>query len=475
MILDKKTKIVATIGPATESEKALTKLLRQGLNVVRMNFSHGDFAEHQKKIVNGRAASKKTGIPVAFLQDLGGPKIRTGEFDNDSGRVTIKKGKTFTLTARKIKGTEEICHVGYSKLPKEIKVGHRIMLDDGKKELRVTKIKGTDIICKVVHGGELKGRRGVNLPDTEISISSLTPKDLKDLEFGIRNKVDFVALSFVRCPKDVLELRKILNKAGSKAHIISKIETPQAVENIDEIIDISDGIMVARGDLAIEMPAEDVPLIQKSIINKCNHVGKPVITATQMLESMIHTSVPTRAEVSDIANAILDGTDAVMLSEETTLGSYPIESVEVMSRVARRVENDFLHEQLLYGSDKFNPTDVSESVSASAVKIAHSVGAKFIVALTNSGKTARILSRHRSKLSILAFSPDTNTVQKLNLNFGVASFGIKKYTDFAHAVSDIRKAVQKKRCAIKGDKFVIVGSRPFGKSSTSNMLVVEQV
>ncbi len=473
MHLQKKTKIVATIGPATESQEMLEKLLKAGLNVIRMNFSHGDFAEHQMKIENGRAASKKTGIPVSFLQDLGGPKIRTGEFDTESGRVVIKKGKTFTLTTKKIKGNEEICHVNYEKLPQEVEVGHRIMLDDGKKELKVTKVTKTDIICKVIEGGELKGRRGVNLPDTNVSISSLTPKDKKDLEFGVKNKVDFFALSFVRRPSDVAELRKILEKNKCTAHIISKIETPQAVANIDEIIELSDGIMVARGDLAIEVPAEEVPIIQKQIINKCNLAGKPVITATQMLESMIHAPVPTRAEVSDIANAILDGTDAIMLSEETTLGEFPINAVEVMTRVAKHNENDFLHDQLLSSAERIDPKNISESIGANAIKTAKKINAKLVVSLTNSGKGARCLSRHRSQLPILAFSPNKETCQKLTLSFGVWPFEMKKYTDFANAITDIKKAISANKLAKKGDHVVIVGSRPFGKGNGVNMVLVE--
>jgi pyruvate kinase len=478
MKLNKKTKIVATIGPATESEEMLSKLLKAGLNVIRMNFSHGDFAEHQGKVDNGRIASKKTGIPVAFLQDLGGPKIRTGEFNTESGKVKIKKGQTFTLTTKaalKTKGDENICYVNYAKLPKEANVGDRIMLDDGKKELKITQIKGQDIICKVVAGGELKGRRGVNLPDTDISISSLTPKDRADLEFGIKNKVDFIALSFVRRPSDIVELRKILDKNKSHAGIIAKIETPQAVENIDEIIELSDAIMVARGDLAIEVPAEEVPLIQKMLIEKCNMAGKPVITATQMLESMINSPVPTRAEVSDIANAILDGTDAIMLSEETTLGDYPVEAVEVMTRVAKRTENDLLHEKLLSSTERINPTSVGQSIAAGAVKTAHLVNAKLLVSLTNSGYGARMLSRHRSNLPILTFSPNKETLQKLNLNFGCWTFEMKKYTDFSHAVADIKKTITANKLAKKGDKIVIAGSRPFGKATRTNMMVVEEL
>lgn len=475
MILNKKTKIVATIGPATESQEMLSKLLRAGLNVMRMNFSHGDFAEHQAKLDNLKAAIKETGIPAATLQDLGGPKIRTGEFATESGRVTIKKGQTFTLTTRVIKGDENICSINYAKLPEEVKAGDRIMLDDGKKRLQVTAIKGQDIICKVMVGGELKGRRGVNLPDTDISMSSLTPKDKKDLEFGIKNKVDFVALSFVRRPSDIVELRKILAKNKCEASIIAKIETPQAIKNIDEIIALSDGIMVARGDLAIEVPAEEVPLLQKMIIHKCNLVGKPVITATQMLESMINSPVPTRAEVSDVANAILDGTDAVMLSEETTLGSYPLESVELMSRVAIRTENDLLHEQLLFSKERNSSADVGENVTSYVIRTAHKIDAKFVVALTNFGYSARMMSRYRSQLPILVFTPNDKTYQKSILSFGCWVFKIKTYTDFAHALDEIKSCVVKNKLAKKGDKFVVATGRPFGKQVGTNMMFVDSI
>lgn len=475
MILKKKTKIVATIGPATESEEMLSKLLKAGLNVMRMNFSHGDFAEHQKKFDNLKAAVANTGIPAATLQDLGGPKIRTGEFATESGRVTIKKGQTFTLTTRTIKGDENICSINYAKLPEEAKVGDRIMLDDGKKRLLVTAIKGQDIICKVMVGGELKGRRGVNLPDTDISMSSLTPKDKKDLEFGIKNKVDFIALSFVRRPSDITELRKILDKNKCEASIIAKIETPQAVKNIDEIIALSDGIMVARGDLAIEVPAEEVPLIQKMLIHKCNLVGKPVITATQMLESMIHSPVPTRAEVSDVANAILDGTDAIMLSEETTLGSYPLEAVELMSRVAVRTENDFLHEQLLLSSERIDPESVGENVTAYAIRTAHKIDAKYVVSLTNFGYSARMMSRYRPQLPILVFTPNEKTYQKAILSFGCWVFKIKSYTDFENAVKDIKETIVKNKLAKKSDKIVIATGRPFGKNVGTNVMVVETI
>src|SRR3990170_2245888 len=332
----KKTKIVATIGPATESKEKLEELLKDGMNVMRINFSHGDFAEHARKVANLHSAMKKTGIRAAILQDLGGPKIRIGDFKADS--IELIPGRTFTLTTDQVEGDEKKVSIQYKNFPKEVKKGHVIYLHDGKKKLEVIKIAGNDVVCKVIVGGSIKGRRGVNLPDSELSIGSLTKKDIHDLEFGLKYDVDFIALSFVRKPEDIDELRTILKKRKSSARIIAKIETPQAIRNLDEIISKADGVMVARGDLAIEVPAEQVPLIQKMIIEKCNNLGKPVITATQMLESMIKSPIPTRAEVSDVANAILDGTDAIMLSEETTLGDYPVEAVRMMSKIAREIE-----------------------------------------------------------------------------------------------------------------------------------------
>lgn len=474
MISNKKTKIVATIGPATESQAQLEKLLKAGLNVIRMNFSHGDFAEHQGKIDNGKAASKKTGIPVAFLQDLSGPKIRIGTFYDDADkRIQLKKGQKFTLTTRKVTGTEEIANINYPKLPKEVKKGEKILIDDGKKRLEVLEVKGQDIICKVIVGGETKGRRGVNLPDTDLSISALTDKDKEDVKFGIKNKVDFVAFSFVRRPSDVTELRNILNKANSKAQIISKIETPQAVENIDEIIKLSDGIMVARGDLAVEVPAEKVPLIQKMIIEKCNAAGKPVITATQMLESMIKSPVPTRAEVSDVANAILDGTDAVMLSEETTLGDYPIEAVEVMARVARHTEEEYLGERFLM-DDSSEAWSTTRAITEGAVHVADEVEAEYIVCLTQSGKTARLISRFKPFQPIIAVTPEEITANQLLLSSGVNPLLIPRTQNFDEVLKVIRETLKKEKLVKKGDKIVLVSGTPFKKAVSTNMMVVEE-
>ncbi|MFA6536486.1 MAG: pyruvate kinase [Candidatus Paceibacterota bacterium] len=469
----KKTKIVCTVGPATESQESLEKLLKAGMNVMRLNFSHGDFEEHGRRIHNLRAAMIETGIPAAVLQDLGGPKIRIGTFTTEV--VTLKEGQTFTLTTREIVGDENIVHVNYPLLPKEVEKGHHIFLFDGRLKLEVLKIKDADITCKVLVGGEIKGKRGVNLPHSNISISSLTPKDKKDLAFGFEHNVDYVALSFVRKPSDITELRKILDKKKSQAGIIAKIETPQAVANIDEIIKLSDGIMVARGDLAIEIPAEHVPMVQKAIIKKCNEAGKPVITATQMLESMIKTSIPTRAEVSDIANAIIDGTDAIMLSEETTLGKYPVEAVSVMSRVAHRVETDFLHKQLLGTGDAVEPRTVGEAINASAVRTAERVKARLIVSLTHSGYSARMISRHKPTHPILVMTPHQKTFNKALLYFAAYPVLIKQFKTLSEVLVVIRKFCLENNLAQKGDKVVVACGMPFGKVIETNMMLVETI
>ncbi|MEQ1561736.1 MAG: pyruvate kinase [Nitrospira sp.] len=469
----KKTKIVATIGPATESVEMLTKLVNAGMNLMRLNFSHGDFVEHQKRVDNIKQIISKTGNRVAILQDLCGPKIRVGSFNQDI--VVLKAGQTFTLTTENIVGDETIVSVNYPLLHKEVKKGHIIYLHDGRKKLEVTDIKGNKIICKVIVGGEMKARRGVNLPDSDLSISSLTDKDKKDLEFGVKNKVDYFALSFVRRPEDVVELRNILKKKKSDAGIISKIETPQAIENIDEIIRLSDAIMIARGDLAIEVPFEKVPSLQKMIIKKCNASGKPVITATQMLESMIKSPVATRAEVSDVANAILDGTDAIMLSEETTLGEYSIEAVSVMSRIAREIEKDYPEREISRIGNN-GETDVTDSVTSSVVKTAHDVGAKVIVALTDSGFTARMISRHKPNSVIVSMSPNERTLNKLSLSFGCSPVLVPFYDTLADVQRIVREYCLKEKLVKKGDKVVISAGVPFNtKGLSTNMLVVQVI
>ncbi len=471
MNLGKKTKIVCTIGPATETVEKLTALTEAGMNVMRLNFSHGDFAEHQARVDNLRTVMKNTGKTLAIMQDLGGPKIRIGEFEG--GLTVLKEGQTFTLTTEKVMGDNSRVFINYPLLPKEVKVGGYILLHDGKKKLQITDIKGNDVITKVIVGGEIKNKRGVNLPGAYLSISSITEKDRADLAFGLKNKVDFIALSFVRRPSDIVELREILEKAKSKAGIIAKIETPEALENIDEIIDLCDGIMVARGDLAIEIPAEEVPLVQKMLIEKCNALGKPVITATQMLESMIKSPVPTRAEVSDVANAIIDGTDAIMLSEETTLGEFPVQAVEMMTRIALRVEKDvYTSDTIAEYEDMHGTTDV---VSEAAVLTSHQVDARFIAALTESGRTARMIARYRPAERVFALTSNTSTAQKLSLSFGCYPIIVPKFTAADEILSLVRKAAIKNKIAVKGDKIVVVGGMPFGKSKETNMMFVETI
>lgn len=476
MKIKKKTKIVATIGPATESQEKLEALLTAGLDVGRINFSHGTFAENQKKLDNLRAAAAKTGIPCAVIQDLCGPKIRIGDFK--AGNIVLKEGQTFTLTTDKVNGDENRVSVNYPKFAEEVSKGHMVYLQDGTKRLEIVEVKGNDVICKVVIGGELGSRRGVNLPHSNLSVSSLTEKDRADLEFGIKNKVDFVALSFVRKASDIQELRDILNARKCKAKIIAKIETPQALVNLDEILQLTDGVMVARGDLAIETPAENVPVVQKMIIAKCNNLGKPVITATQMLESMMKSPVPTRAETSDVANAIFDGTDAIMLSEETAIGDFPVEAVETMARIALDVENDpsYMEAQKSKRHMKDPALGVVDAVTSEAVDAADRIGAKCIVALTRSGTTATMIAGYKPVQPLIAFTPDEVTARQLLLSFGCLPTVSHKFSTFDNTISEVRKFVLKAKLADKGDKIVVVAGAPFNKKGVeTDLMLVETI
>lgn len=469
----KKTKIVATIGPVTENVEMLEKLLQAGMNVIRLNFSHGDFNEHQRRVDFIREASKKTGLPVAILQDLGGPKIRIGNFKTET--VKLVPGNTLTITADDLpEGDETRVSVNYPNLPKEVEVGHIIFMNDGRNKLKVKEINGNDVVCEILIGGEIKGRRGLNLPDSDLTVKSLTEKDIADLEFGIKNKVDYMALSFVRRPEDVMDLRKILDERGCDAGIISKIETPQAVANIDKIIELSDGIMVARGDLAIEVPFEKVPSIQKMIIQKCNEAGKPVITATQMMESMIKNPVATRAEVSDVANAIIDGTDAIMLSEETTLGNHPFEAVNVMSRVALEVEKDFAYhlvsdEPLV--TDEVHATD--RVLSSASVHIAEGVEAKAIVVVSDDISDARMVSRFKASMPIVVATSDEREFNKLVLSWSVYPILIKKTGVFDDAMKEAKEKATSLDFLTHGDTVVFFGAEDM--KSPAHTLTVEKL
>ncbi len=467
----KKTKIVATIGPASQKPAVLKKLMNSGLNVVRLNFSHGDHAEHGDRIKLIREVAADVNKSVATLLDISGPKIRIGDFGK--GAITLRNGQKFTLTIKKCVGTEERVYVNYKLLSKDISVGDTILLDDGARKLYVTAVKGDNIETKVIVGGMIRSRRGVNLPDVKLSIASITAKDRKDIAFGVQNNIDLFALSFVRSANDVKKLRGILEKLGSQAKIIAKIETTDAIENIDAIISVTDGIMMARGDLAVEVGPEHVPHYQKEIAHKCNVVGKPVIVATQMLESMIEAPVPTRAEVSDVTNAIIDGADAIMLSGETAIGKYPVEAVAMMASIAVRTERG-LSSIFIEDNDDHSQRTVN-AVSHSVVEAANDIDAAVIVALTESGFTARKISRYKPSQVILALSPCELTRRQLMLSYGCYPREIKKTKDFDEALKFVKKFVQKEGFAKKGDRIVIAAGVPFGKSGTTNMMIVETV
>lgn len=463
----KNTKIVATIGPASANEKSLREMFSAGLNVIRMNFSHGDHKSHQANLNMVRKVAKSMNARVAILQDLSGPKIRIGDFAE--GKIVLKKGQEFTLTTKKVLGDETRVYINYEKLPVEVKVGNSIMIFDGKIHLKVVKILKHEIKCKVIEGGEIGNRKGVNVPGANLSIKSLTEKDKKDLAFGVKNKVDFVAFSFVRSASDVRDLRNILAKAGSKAMIVSKIETSEAVENFDDILRETDAVMVARGDLAVEIGAENVPMVQKHLIRESNRAGKPVITATQMLDSMEHSPVPTRAEVSDVANAIFDGTDAVMLSGETATGAHPVESIQTMARIALATEHSRNKRQFV---NLYESSDVIDAVTLSVVRVSETINAKAVIALTVSGLTARMISRFRAPYPIVAISPSEISCNQLILSYGVIPVKMSLSKNVDVFTREINKFILDKKIAKKGDKIVLSAGMPFGKVGSTNTLFV---
>ena len=468
----RKTKIVATIGPASESERELHGMINAGMNVARLNFSHGTHEEYKEIIQRIRHISDSFHLPVAILQDLAGPKIRIGSFETET--VHLKADAEFTLTTEQCIGDEMRVFVNYKDLPKEVSEGSRIMLDDGKINLRVESVRGEKIHCKVVYGGIIRGSRGVNVPGTHLSIGCLTHKDKEDLEFGVKEKVDFVALSFVQTADDIRELRKILDHHKSHAAIIAKIETEEAVANIDEIIEVSDGIMIARGDLAVEIPAENVPLMQKLIIKKSIEAGKPVITATQMLDSMIHSPVPTRAEVSDVSNAILDGTDAIMLSGETATGDHPVLTIETMSRIALKTEGSELFQEEVR---KFKRTirGIADSVSSAVTVTAANIEASAIVALSETGFTPRMISRYKPSQPIFVLTPHKETLNRSLLSFGCSPELSPHFTNLNEATDYAKKFLVQRKKLKEGDTFILCAGIPFGRKGSTNLMVAHTI
>ena len=468
----RKTKIVCTIGPASRVYDVIEKLIRRGMNVARLNFSHGSYKEHLQVIENIRQASLKIGQPIAILQDLGGPKIRIGKIIKEP--IFLKEGSSFILTNRKVPGDEQEVSLTFPSLPQKVKKGDCIFLADGTLELKVKDFNSTDIICRVVRGGKLTSHQGVNIPNISIDIPSLTEKDYQDILFGIKNKVDFIGLSFIRRAEDVLKVRKILkeNKA-EEISLIAKIEKKEAVDNLKEIIETSDGVMVARGDLGVEIPLENVPLVQKNIIKKCNFVGKPVITATQMLMSMMSNPRPSRAEVTDVANAILDGTDAIMLSEETAVGNYPLEAVETMNKIALRIEKAIDYEKILSErSISVKPTN-ADAISHATCQVALDLKVKAIVTFTFSGSTARMVSRYRPPVPIIAASTQDSTVKKLTLSWGVYPFKTEELADTDDMITRSRKVALETGLVRPGEKIVITAGIPFRVPGSTNLLKVE--
>ena len=422
----KKTKIVCTMGPNTDNREIMKELALNGMDVARFNFSHGDHAEHKHRLEILESVREELGIPIASLLDTKGPEIRTGKL-KDGKKVTLKEGDLYTLTTEEIVGDETRGYINYAGLAEDVKPGDRILIDDGLIELHVRKVNGPDIVCRIENGGELGEKKGVNVPGVRVKLPALTDKDKEDIRFGVDAGFDFVAASFVRNADAIREIREILDEKGSAMQIIAKIENEEGIENIDSIIEASDGIMVARGDMGVEIPAEKVPHIQKMIIRKCNLACKVVITATQMLDSMIRNPRPTRAEVSDVANAVYEGTDAVMLSGETAMGSYPIEAVRMMSQIAEESEKylDYMFYQRRKVSAE-NLRNISNTVCYSSVATASDLEAPVIVAPSVSGFTTRMLSKWRPKALIAGLSPSMTAVRQMQLYWGVKPFHAKR-------------------------------------------------
>lgn len=418
----KKTKIICTMGPNTNDKTLMTNLALSGMNIARFNFSHGSYEEHKGRLDLLKEVRKELNLPIAALLDTKGPEIRTGLL-KDGKKVNLKEGQIYTLTVDEIIGDENICHINYDGLNKDVVPGNKILIDDGLIELEVQSVNDTQIICLVLNGGELGERKGVNVPNVKIKLPALTEKDKDDILFGIGQGFDFIAASFVRTPEAILEIREILNEYHSPIQIIAKIENAEGIENLDKIIEVSDGIMVARGDMGVEIPMQEVPHIQKTIIRKCNAACKPVITATQMLDSMIRNPRPTRAEVTDVANAVYDGTDAVMLSGETAMGKYPLEALKTMVQICETSEEHLNHKQFQKRfSNKDTKQDISNAVSYASVSTAYTVGAKAIVAPSITGFTTRQLSKWRPSVSIIGLSPNPVVVRQMQLHWGVIPF-----------------------------------------------------
>lgn len=470
----RKTKIVCTLGPATNDVEIMKQLIQNGMDAARINFSHGTYETHAETIAKLKQAREELNAPIPLILDTKGPEIRVKTFKED--KVRLEEDATFTLTTRDVEGDVNIVSVTYADLPKDVHRGSRILIDDGLIELKVEDITETDVVCKVINGGVVKSRKGVNLPGVEVNLPSLMEKDIEDLKFGVKNGFDIVAASFIRSAEDVLKIRRVLEEnGGGQMHIISKIENQQGVENIDKILEASDGIMVARGDLGVEIPPEEVPLVQKILIAKANCIGKPVITATQMLESMVHSPRPTRAEANDVANAIFDGSDAIMLSGETAAGAYPLEAVATMARIALKAESAVDYAAKLANTTEPARVNITNAISMAACATAAELKTAAITTVTKSGFTARMISRYRPACPLIASTSDETVWRQMNLIWGCKPM---LYTGELPrgGVFDTALEIAVKSGLLKnGDTVVSALGMPLGFSGATNTLRVDIV
>jgi len=470
----RKTKIICTLGPATSGEDKIRELMLAGMNVARFNFSHGSYDEHTELFNTVKKVAKELNLPVATLLDTKGPEIRVKSFKQ--GKIMLAAGQKFILTTNEVEGDENCVSITYKNLPQDISVGTVILLDDGLIELNVTKIDKNDIICTVVNGGPLSNNKGVNVPDVSLSMPYISEKDKNDIIFGVKTGFDFIAASFARSADDIIQVRQILDSQNCHSiKIIAKIENAEGVSNIDDILRVSDGIMIARGDMGVEIPFEEVPVLQKKLIKKAYNCGKLVITATQMLDSMMKNPRPTRAEATDVANAIYDGTSAIMLSGETAAGAYPIESVKTMSLIAKRAEKDIDYKKRFYRRDNVSAPDVTNAISHATVTTAYDLGAAAIITVTQSGQTARMISKYRPEMQIIGCTSVETTYRQINMSWGVTPLMIEQQSNsddlFAHAVESAKNAGLVKN----GDLVVITAGVPVGISGTTNLIKVHIV
>jgi pyruvate kinase len=469
-----KTKIVATIGPATYDESILAEIIKEGVNVCRLNFSHGSHEEYLKVINDVRTLNDKKGYHTAVLADLQGPKLRLGEVNN--GAVEIHTGDKIVLTSEEMVGTQDRVFVSYPKLAQDVADGARILIDDGKIVLKVIKSDGKkDVDAKIIQGGFLRPNKGANFPDTKVSMPCLSEKDYADLNFALDHGVEWVALSFVRSAEDVRQVRAIIDEADSPAKVIAKIEKPEALKEIDEIISVADAIMVARGDLGVEIPMQDVPIIQKELVIKCRKASKPVIIATQMIESMIDSITPTRAEVNDVANAVMDGADAVMLSAETSLGNHPIEVIKAISKIITKSETFdeiYFHYKM---PDPASKRFISDAICFNATKMAQGVGATAIVTMSFSGYTGRKISSYRPRANTFVFTANRAILNMLSLIWGVRGFYYDKFESTDRTISDIMQQLKDDGLITKGELIINIASMPITDKAKTNMLKLSEV